>query len=1088
MPSAKRLEHFRELSTSYCLDCHAGPDAEARLDLEALLGEPISKFYRDWRRVERVLSDHSMPPTDYDRPTVEEFAKARSSVNASLKHAVEKAAADPGPALVRRITNAEYDYCIEDLTGLKLSLGKQLISDSVGGSGFTNSATAQFMHDATLERYLEAAKLVADHAMIGAGPMYFYKDPGLTGLELSAVNRIQSIYRKYGFRAAAGEGAEPYGLERFAAAFEVAWRYRYRSQIGRPAASLGDLANESGISENFAQHILRTMQRENPSFPLSEIIHSWEALPAPNEIKGDIDQAIKLQCNALFEELLAWQHRLSASAGQEEAALLSGRKIDVPATVDFRARAIRPRRKSNVGTVANFSDPKSYSQDGRVQLEVRVEHASRDSGTRPVVVFSNVSFRFDLFDGTDLDPVPLKSVMSDAEEKLLEFGVNPAGVPIADDEFVVGVGEKKTIQVTLPADVRYGELQLTAKLDDRLGRNSVVRCSIRDVTTKYDPQRGVGSREYSALLRDRNSQEMDVWEAGVSEFAKILPQISHREPTPSDRDPIPQLYDNTYNLPERNYFHTAAKYFRDDDFLQRHVLPSHERTKLDIAWTDLLTSFDYHSVNLNFAAKKHGVDLSGAGIDSPPTWLDEFPGDIQSLLSELKTEYDQMHRELHAAEALHLQNVLEFASKAWRRPLDESEKENLVAFYKHQRNAYALDHPAALRATLVRILVSLDFLFRLEASTPKASSDKLTGSPTLETRRLNEFELANRLSFSFWSSVPDPELRRSAEQNKLSHETELRAQVMRLLQSPKSRRMATEFFGQWLGFYQFDQYRGVDTERFPEFDDQCKESLYHEAISFFEYLIREDRPYTDIIQAGYTFLNVPAAKHYGISLDHEEPSDSPLAFRKTSVSQENRGGLLGLGAVLVSTSAPLRTSPVKRGDWILRRLIGTPVPPPPADAGSIPAEEVLSDGLTVRQRLEAHRQQAECMNCHERIDPLGFALENFDSLGRWRDTYSDGQEIDARGDFSDGRSISGISGLRDYIAKRDADFRRTFAVSLVAYCLGRAETLSDAALISEMTEALEKDPRISSAVLTLVQSVQFQTRRTINVDGTNIGE
>lgn len=1101
--STERLARFRKLSSAYCLDCHTGSDAEARLDLKALASEPISKFYRDWRRVERVLDEHSMPPSDSEQPTQEEFAKARASVAVAVEQAVRNAASDPGPAPVRRITNAEYDYCIEDLTGLKLNLGKKLISDSVGGSGFTNSATAQFMQDATLERYLEAAKSVADHAMIGAGPIYFYKDPGLTGLELSAINRIQFIYRQYGFRAAAGEGAEPYGLERFATAFEVAWRYRYRTQIGRPLASLRDLASESGISEEFAQHILSTMNQKNASFPLNQIINSWNAFPPPDAIEGNRNQAIRLKCDALFQEMLVWQHRLSASSGQEEAALLSGRKIDVPATVDFEARAVRPILKSDSVAVSDLSDPNSYSKDGRIQLEIRVEHASRNLGTQPVVVFSNASFRFDLFDGTDLDPVSLKSVMTDAEESALEFGVNPGGARITEDAFVIAVGQKKTIQITLPADVRYGELQLTAKLDDKLGRDSVVRCSIRDITTDYDPQLGVGSREYSALLRDRNSREMDRWESGVSEFARVLPQISHREPTPSDRDPIPRLYDNTYNVPERNYFHTAAKYFRDDDFLQRYVLPNAERANLNNSWTDLLTSFDYHSVNLNFTAKKHGVDLSGIGIDAPPSWLDEFPNEIRPLLLELKSEYDRMQRSLQNAEALHLRNVLEFASKAWRRPLGSSERDNLIAFYHSQRRHNDLDHRAAIRATLVRVLVSLDFLFRMEAIVFEASSPSAphAESHAQQTKRLNEFELANRLSFSLWSSLPDSELRQSAKQKTLAQDAELRAQVNRLLRSPKSRRMATEFFGQWLGFYQFDQYRGVDIERFPEFDDQCKESLYEEAISFFEYLIREDRPYTDIVQADYTFLNAPAARHYAISLDDSDrleapnsdstlatPSATPLSFRKTNVSHEKRGGLLGLGAVLVSTSAPLRTSPVKRGDWILRRLIGTPVPPPPADVGSIPAEEVLSDGLTVRQRLEAHRSQAECMNCHERIDPLGFSLEHFDSLGRWRETYSDGKEIDATGTFSDGSSISGVSGLRDYIKKRDADFRKTFAAKLVAYCLGRAETLADAALIDEITDALEEDPSISSAVLTLVQSAQFQTRRTDSDNGAITGK
>ena len=180
-PIATKLDPFRHLAGHYCVDCHSGPEAEARIDIESLTSAPIGKYFSDWRRVQRAIAEGSMPPADAEQPPNAEFKTAKSSLDDALNFAIRKAASDPGPTAVRRITNAEYEYCIEDLTGVKLNLKKLLISDSVGGSGFTNSATGQFMTDATLERYLETAKVVADHAMIGTGPLYFYGDAGQNG-------------------------------------------------------------------------------------------------------------------------------------------------------------------------------------------------------------------------------------------------------------------------------------------------------------------------------------------------------------------------------------------------------------------------------------------------------------------------------------------------------------------------------------------------------------------------------------------------------------------------------------------------------------------------------------------------------------------------------------------------------------------------------------------------------------------------------------------------------------------------------------------------------------------------------------------
>jgi hypothetical protein len=344
---------------------------------------------------------------------------------------------------------------------------------------------------------------------------------------------------------------------------------------------------------------------------------------------------------------------------------------------------------------------------------------------------------------------------------------------------------------------------------------------------------------------------------------------------------------------------------------------------------------------------------------------------------------------------------------------------------------------------------------------------------------LSDWELASRLSYFLWSSIPDAELSRAAAAGELRRPEQLARQAQRMLRDPKARRFATEFFGQWFGFYRFIEHRGVDTSRFTEFTDALKSSMYDEAVSFFEHIVREARPVQDILFADYSFLNRDLAKHYGIDVP-AVPTNS--IARIDGVDQFHRGGLLRLGAVLTVTSAPLRTSAVKRGDWVLRRVLGTPIPPPPGDAGSIPPDDVLADGKTVRQRLEAHRRDASCVNCHSRIDPLGFALEHFDSIGRWRETYRDGQAIDATGTLNDGTVISELEGLMEYLHKQRSSFDRNLSAKLLGYALGRSEMVSDKPLLDQMVASLKKDNRFSTLVTQIISSSQFRYQRRQEVE------
>jgi hypothetical protein len=328
------------------------------------------------------------------------------------------------------------------------------------------------------------------------------------------------------------------------------------------------------------------------------------------------------------------------------------------------------------------------------------------------------------------------------------------------------------------------------------------------------------------------------------------------------------------------------------------------------------------------------------------------------------------------------------------------------------------------------------------------------------------------MSFFLWSSIPDQELRRAAAAGELNDPAMLAKQVRRMTADVKARRVATEFFGQWLGFYHFDQYRGVDTGRFPEFTDEVKSAMYNESISTFEYIVRHNRPVKEILVADYTFLNKPLAKFYGV--DREITSPDTME-RVEGANAFNRGGALRLGSVLTTTSAPLRTSPVKRGDWVLRRILGTPTPPPPADAGTLPADDRTFKGLTVRERLAEHKRNPTCANCHLRIDPLGFPLEGFDAVGRARTTYTDGKAVDVTGEFADKTTIVGAQGLLTYLQTQEKPVMTTLSKKMIGYALGRTVRGSDRPLVEAMASA-GSGATFSDLAVAIVTSRQFRNR------------
>jgi hypothetical protein len=1028
----------------YCFDCHGDGVVEGHIDLVAMTDAPdFGRAFKDWEKVARMLRERKMPPEEMPQPDDAQRETIAGAIEAGLDRYIADHRGDPGPVAIRRLTSAEYAYTIRDLTGLDLKVADDFVSDAVSGEGFTNAGDAQFMQDSTLERYLEAARQVAEHAVIGAGPLAFYADPGTTGRELSAITRIQAIYREHGFRTAAGEGAEPFGLDRYPRAMLVAWRHRHREALGLGPVDLPELARREGVSVRLCEHLWDILNRNESPFPLSWIVERWRSLPTPPELT---DTEARARCDELAEELRGWQRTLAAAAGdEEEAAVLTAGEVQVAASHSLTADI-------------------SWSEGSReARFELSVSRASKDPAVEALVVWSNPRLRFRRADRRRDRFRPLGEFVSPETARRLEPGRHPRGGSIGEGDFAIAGETTVPVVLQVPDGTISVQLVVDVKLDTTRGESSIVRCRIADGEAEGETAAEVG--DTSTLLADPDSPRVAEWRAGVEEFARLLPEVSHREPAPSDRDPIPAPFDNTYNMPERNYFHSTIKYHRDDAFFVEHVADDATRRRLDQAWTDLLTAFEFHDLNLRFLAGKFGFDLDGRTIaDLTPEEIDRLPAAARAFARHLCDEHVAMRAALREAEPGHVEDALRFAERAWRRPLSTDEQERLRDFHARLRVEGELDHEHAIRALLTRILVAPAFLYRAEP--PPAGRRGIVP--------LSDGQLASRLSYFLWSSMPDEELRQVAAEGRLHDPAELERQARRMLRDPKARRLATEFFGQWLGFYRFDRFQGIDARRFPEFDDELREALYGEAIAFFEHIVREDRPVDEVLFADYSFLNRALAEHYGIDAGSLAGND----FAKVEgMAEHHRGGLLGLGAVLTATSAPLRTSAVKRGDWVLRRIVGTPVPPPPADVGSIPADDVLADGLTVRDRLEAHRREASCVNCHSRIDPLGFALEPFDPIGRWRESYRDGQPIDPSGTLRDGTTVTGPEGLRDYLRREAPLFHRTVSAKLLGYALGRPEMVSDRPLVESLRDDLASGGRFSELVVRIVTSEPFRNQR-----------
>ena len=623
----------------------------------------------------------------------------------------------------------------------------------------------------------------------------------------------------------------------------------------------------------------------------------------------------------------------------------------------------------------------------------------------------------------------------------LKFGQHPQGRPVPESALVTAAGTEVIIDLTkLPADLQKAlTLPRFLRADVSLDETSPATASVQAFLIAATGGGGnLAEPIANAEVGDPRAAQI-VNPGVVAERARPAAEFRALFPPAVLFQPI---------IP-RDAQGSVFLYRREDEPLRRLLLDEAGRAELDRLWSELelvseqalATPIAYEGLVQYYRKPNDGARIMFFYI--------------QLFEEQIKREQRDFLAARVAAEPRHLEALLAFAARAWRRPLAADEREAILASYRADR-AEGVNHDPAFRAALGRVLSSPWFLYRVEQPASVPRWQPVSGD-----------ELATRLSFLLWDSIPDDELRAKAA--RLHEPAVMEEQLRRMLKDARMRGMGEEFGARWLGVRDFVTNHGRNLKQFPEFTPAVRDALAEEPVRFFADMLVNDRPVADIIAADAVVANDVLAQYYGIP-----GVTGPQWRRIENVSTYGRGGLLGFGAILAKQSASSRTSPVKRGAWVVQ-LVGERLPKVPP--GVPPLPETPPDGLSVREITERHREDAACAGCHVRIDPYGMTLEQFDALGRLRPAQ-DLKPGDARSTTRDGVEIDGFAGLRDYIAgPRRADLLRELAHKLTGYALGRAVQLSDRKLVDELTRTMVDGGHWSDVLLIMVRSEQFRCIR-----------
>jgi hypothetical protein len=963
----------------YCVACHSGKMAPAQFDLKSYTSvDMVTDDFARWALLAERLKAREMPPKPMPAPPASEAQQVIDWVATVRAAEIKKAAGDPGVVLARRLSNAEYDYTVRDLTGQDMQVAKQFPVDPANQAGFDNSGESLTMSPALLNKYLKAAREVADHAVLKPDGIDFAPYPMLveTDREKYAIQRILSFY-----------AAQP---TNYADYFEAAWRYKYRIALKKPRTTLAATAAESKLSPKYLPMVWQILHDQNAVGPVLKLQKMWLALPAPAAAQPGV---IRTKCKEMRDFVV---------------------KIRTHTAMQFAAPVVK-------GLPAQSEPLLNW------KLKQYAEHR-RDSDPNDL--------------RNDTDPPPLVPDI-------------PKYPPLHEE-----------------AAPRWAALSAWARANDN---DLVVPAAQR---TRY--------------------------EAAFARFAWVFPDTFYVTERgryfPDDSEDKGRLLSAGY--------HNTGGYFRDDLPLVQLILDDNGKKQLDRLWNefDYIADFSANTWTQYFFNQSGEVFGKGAesGSERPTdhavtdaevinrmrdVYLAKAAADPTNdpvAAEAIRAHFDQtnatlrsLEKERAEAETRQLEAVLQFAERAYRRPLTQAERADLLAFYHQARTQNQASHEDAVHDVLTSVLMEPDFLYRLDmappanlSSRPERTAVSLTPTPT---QPLSGYALASRLSYFLWASMPDEELLRHAANNDLQKPAILLAQTRRMMKDTRVRGLATEFTGNWLAFRLFETNNAVDRQRFPQFNNDLREAMFQEPIRYVEDAVQNNRPVLDLIYGDYTFVNPVLAKHYGIPAVE---GDTDHWVRVDNAGQYGRGGLLPMAVFMTQNSPGLRTSPVKRGNWVVQKVLGIRVPPPPPVVPELPSDESKSD-LPIRQMLAQHHANPFCASCHERFDSYGLAYEGYGPIGDVRTKDLAGRPVDTAVIYPGGINGVGFEGLRAFIRDHRQDqFINNLCRKLLTYGLNRTLQLSDDALVDTMqTNLAAQGDRFDSLVETIVMSTQFRNKR-----------
>jgi hypothetical protein len=963
-------EQVRPFLEQHCFSCHGPKKQKASLDLskDASIAA-IVKNGAQWEEVLDKVHSGKMPPADAPRqPKAAERAAVVAWLRDLRDHEAERNAGDPGVVLARRLSNAEYDYTIRDLTGIDIRPTREFPVDPANQSGFDNTGESLTMSPALLKKYLAAARHVAEHVVFKPEGFVLAPYPVVTETDRDkyCVQRILDFYQRHPVD--------------YADYFLAAWRYRHRAKLGQPDAGLCCVAGDMELSEKYLTLVWSILNENDAEIgPMSVIRKMWQDLPPPSDNAKD---AARAGCVKMRDVVVRLRKQFKADVGK-----LNVRGIS-PGTQPFvlwRDRQVASKRRTYAGNSLDDLD--------KVIAEVK--------SIDPALV--------KLLEAKDgVDSVKLRKTL----ERFC--GVFPDAFIVTDREaFFAPKAAGKDRPLSAGFHLMYGYFRDDQPLCDL----------ILSETQKA---------ELDALWHELN-------------FMTLAPMRQYADFIFFERAEPPRFM-----------------FEADFDFARSEDKDCTAQAKIDRLAKLYLAK-----------AKKKGAD--GDAVEA-----------IETYFTNIAAEIRKVERARTAAEPSHLDALVTFAERAYRRPLSKDERDDLLAFYRKLRKQDDPGHEEALRDALISVLLSPHFCYRFHVTAANQA-----------VQPLSDHELASRLSYFLWSSMPDAELLGHAAKGDLHKPEVLKAQTQRMLRDPKVRGLATEFAGNWLDFRRFEEHNAVDRQRFPTFTNELRQAMFEEPIHYVVDLAKRNRPVLDLLYGSDTFVNRPLAKHYGMPIplapaSGKKDSSFPLApasgergrgegdwWHVKDADRYGRGGLLPMAVFLTKNAPGLRTSPVKRGYWVVRRVLGEHIPPPPPTVPELPKDEADLGKLTLPQVLARHRADKNCAACHQRFDAVGLVFENFGPIGERRTKDLGGRLVATAASFPDGKDRTGLDGLRDYLKQeRQADFVDNLSKKLLSYALGRGLLLSDKKALDALRSRLAADDyRFGSLVEAIVTSPQFLHKR-----------